>query len=58
MAPAVKGRDKLTFDTHLLEVYLTGLQSEVEAKLRLAGSGLAGLLADTRGCDVASTKRV
>jgi hypothetical protein len=24
----------LTFDTHLLEVYLTGLQSEVEAKLR------------------------
>lgn len=25
---------KLTFDTHLLDVYLTGLQSEVEAKLR------------------------
>jgi len=34
MAAAAKSRDKLTFDTHLLEVYLTGLQSEVEAKLR------------------------
>jgi pyrimidine operon attenuation protein/uracil phosphoribosyltransferase len=27
--------DKLSFDTQLLDVYLTGLQSEVEAKLRL-----------------------
>jgi hypothetical protein len=26
--------DKLSFDAHLVEVYLTGLQSEVEAKLR------------------------
>ena len=26
--------DKLSFDTHLLDVYLTGLQAEVEAKLR------------------------
>ena len=24
--------DKLSFDTHLLDVYLTGLQAEVEAK--------------------------
>ena len=34
MAAAAKSRDKLSFDTHLMEVYLTGLQSEVEAKLR------------------------
>jgi hypothetical protein len=27
-------RDRLAWDTHLLEVYLTGLQSEVEAKVR------------------------
>jgi hypothetical protein len=27
-------KDKLSFDTHLLDVYLTGLQAEVEAKLR------------------------
>jgi hypothetical protein len=27
--------DKLSFDTQLLDVHLTGLQSEVEAKLRL-----------------------
>jgi len=26
--------DKLAFDTHLLDVYLTGLQAEIEAKLR------------------------
>jgi hypothetical protein len=26
--------DKLSLDTHLLDVYLTGLQAEVEAKLR------------------------
>lgn len=26
--------EKLAFDTHLMDVYLTGLQSEVEAKLR------------------------
>jgi hypothetical protein len=26
--------EKLSFDTHLMEVYLTGLQSEIEAKLR------------------------
>jgi hypothetical protein len=26
--------DKLAFDAHLMDVYLTGLQSEVEAKLR------------------------
>ena len=26
--------DKLAFDSHLLEVYLTGLQSEIEAKVR------------------------
>jgi len=29
--------DKLTFDRQLLEVYLTGLQAEVEAKLRRVG---------------------
>jgi len=29
--------DKLAFDTHLLDIYLTGLQAEVEAKLRLVG---------------------
>lgn len=35
MAAAAKtSREKLHFDTHLLDVYLTGLQSEVEAKLR------------------------
>ena len=34
MAPAAKSRDQLQFDTHLLDVYLTGLQSEIEAKLR------------------------
>jgi hypothetical protein len=33
MAKAVS--DKLSFDTHLLDVHLTGLQAEVEAKLRL-----------------------
>lgn len=27
-------QDKLSFDTHLLDVYLTGLQAEVEAKVR------------------------
>ena len=26
--------DKLGFDTHLMDVYLTGLQAEVEAKVR------------------------
>jgi hypothetical protein len=26
--------EKLSFDAHLVEVYLTGLQSEIEAKLR------------------------
>lgn len=26
--------DKLAFDSHLMDVYLTGLQSEVEAKMR------------------------
>lgn len=33
---AVTGQmdDKLAFDSHLMDVYLTGLQSEVEAKLR------------------------
>ena len=31
---AAKKEDKLSFDTHLLDVYLTGLQAEVEAKLR------------------------
>lgn len=30
-------QDKLAFDTHLLDVYLTGLQAEVEAKLRRVG---------------------
>jgi hypothetical protein len=34
MAAAAKSHDKLAFDTHLLDIYLTGLQSEVEAKLR------------------------
>ena len=34
---AVKKDDKLSFDTHLLDVYLTGLQAEVEAKLRRVG---------------------
>jgi hypothetical protein len=29
-----EGEQKLSFDTHLLDVYLTGLQAEVEAKLR------------------------
>ena len=29
--------DKLAFDTHLLDIYLTGLQAEIEAKLRLVG---------------------
>lgn len=27
-------QDKLSFDTQLVEIYLTGLQSEVEAKVR------------------------
>jgi hypothetical protein len=27
-------KDKLSLDTHLLDVYLTGLQAEVEAKVR------------------------
>jgi hypothetical protein len=31
---AAEQEDKLSFDTHLMDVYLTGLQSEVEAKLR------------------------
>lgn len=31
---AANSQDKLAFDTQLLDVYLTGLQSEVEAKLR------------------------
>ena len=31
---AEKPQARLSFDTHLMEVYLTGLQSEVEAKLR------------------------
>jgi hypothetical protein len=26
--------EKLSFDAHLIDVYLTGLQSEIEAKLR------------------------
>lgn len=30
----VKSDDRLSFDTHLVDVYLTGLQSEIEAKLR------------------------
>jgi hypothetical protein len=34
MAAAEKAHDKLSFDTHLLDVYLTGLQAEIEAKLR------------------------
>lgn len=34
MAESQKSAGKLAFDTHLLDVYLTGLQSEVEAKLR------------------------
>ncbi len=34
MAAAAKAHDKLSLDTHLLDVYLTGLQAEVEAKLR------------------------
>ena len=29
-----KTNPKLAFDTHLLEIYLTGLQSEIEAKVR------------------------
>ena len=37
MAASQKSHDKLTFDSHLLEVYLTGLQAEVEAKLRRVG---------------------
>jgi hypothetical protein len=28
------GDEKLSFDAHLVDVYLTGLQSEIEAKLR------------------------
>src|SRR5689334_18652868 len=32
--PAPATPDKLAFDAHLLEVFLTGLQAEVEAKLR------------------------
>lgn len=35
MSKAAPG--KLAFDTHLLDIYLTGLQAEVEAKLRLVG---------------------
>ena len=31
---AKKSEEKLSFDAHLMEVYLTGLQAEVEAKLR------------------------
>jgi predicted ATPase len=31
---AKSSEEKLSFDTHLLDVYLTGLQAEVEAKLR------------------------
>ena len=31
---AKKNEEKLSFDAHLMEVYLTGLQAEVEAKLR------------------------
>ena len=31
---AADGEQKLSFDTQLLDAYLTGLQSEVEAKLR------------------------
>lgn len=34
---AAKSSDKLSFDTHLLDVYLTGLQAEIEAKLRRVG---------------------
>lgn len=34
MAAAAKSHDKLAFDRQLLDVYLTGIQSEVEAKLR------------------------
>ena len=30
-------KEQLSFDTHLLDVYLTGLQAEVEAKLRRVG---------------------
>lgn len=29
--------EKLSFDAHLVDVYLTGLQSEIEAKLRRVG---------------------
>ena len=32
--PTKPSEEKLSFDTHLLDVYLTGLQAEVEAKLR------------------------
>ena len=31
---AKKGEEKLSFDAHLMDVYLTGLQAEVEAKVR------------------------
>jgi hypothetical protein len=34
IAMAADSDDKLAFDTYVLGVYLTGLQSEVEAKLR------------------------
>ena len=37
MAAAAKSPNKLSFDAHLLDVYLTGLQAEVEAKLRRVG---------------------
>jgi hypothetical protein len=33
-APHKPAHDKLAFDTHLMDVYLTGLQAEVEAKVR------------------------
>ena len=31
---AKKGEEKLSFDAHLMDVYLTGLQAEVEANCR------------------------
>jgi hypothetical protein len=34
MMMAKKADDKFSFDAHLMEIYLTGLQAEVEAKVR------------------------
>lgn len=52
--------DKLSFDTQLLDVYLTGLQSEVEAKLRLVArfrEDMVKIGAGARKTDAAARER-